>query len=98
MRRRFRARRLRLVHAVVGAMMPAVPATALALTTGPSQTAADGVALQASMPSRDVAYHRTFTVSGRAPSSEAGQVVKLELAPAGSRDWHQIATARVRPD
>jgi hypothetical protein len=78
--------------------MFAVPATALALANGPSQTAANGVALQASMPSRHVAYHRNFTVSGRAPLNQSGQVVSLELQPAGSRSWHQIATARVRPD
>src|SRR5437763_5975359 len=88
--------RSRAVHAAVGAVMLAVPATAFALSGGPSS--AGSPALQARLSSHRVAYHRDVVLSGRAPGGEAGQPVALQLQAAGGNQWRSIAFSRVRPD
>jgi len=53
--------------------MLGVPATALALATGPSAQAGDHPAtLPAHLSAHRVAYHRDVVLTGRAPAGEAG--------------------------
>ena len=79
--------------------MLGVPATALALSSGPSAQAGDSPAtLQAHLASRRVGYHRDVIVTGRAPANDAGQTVSLQQLPVGSATWRPVASSRVRRD
>jgi hypothetical protein len=76
--------------------MLGVPATALALASGPSQPA--GGSLTATVSARRVAYERAVVLSGQAPAADAGQPVALELQPSGERRWRQVGSSRVKSD
>lgn len=76
--------------------MLAVPATALALSGGPSAQAGSSSPLEAHISSPRVGYHRDVVVTGRAPASAAGQTVTLQELPADSTQWRSVASSRVR--
>jgi rare lipoprotein A len=87
----------RLMHAAVGAAIVAAPASAAladATHAAPAQ-AAGNQTLQAHVRSHRLGYGQSLIVTGRAPTSSAGQTLALDYAPLGSTSWQQIATARV---
>jgi hypothetical protein len=93
---------MRLVHAAVGASAIAIPATALAdeatsAQAGHGQGANQGLAVRLS--SRRIDYGRDVVLKGRAPASDAGQIVALQYASgsAASRTWRTLSTTHVRP-
>src|SRR5260370_35983910 len=97
MRRRLGMPRPRMIHAAVGTAMLAVPATALALSGGPSAQAGSSSPLEAHISSSRVGYHRDVVVTGRAPARAAGQTVSLQELPADSPRWRSVASRPVRP-
>lgn len=93
--------RQRSLLAGAGALMLAIPATAVALTAGRADTvsAAGSVspqALQIVLKPRQIGYGRAVTVTGTAPVADSGQTLTLEFAPTGSWRWRVLATTRVR--
>jgi len=106
MRRRSRLRESRLVHAAVGASVLAVPASAAAVSGTPRGAQADGQPatgqtgsadqIQVELKSRKIQYGHSVIVTGRAPSSQAGQSLALDFARSGSAVWRQIASTTVR--
>lgn len=104
-KRRRALRESRLVHAAVGASVLAAPASAAALGASHHDGAAQapGAAgspptIQARLSSQKIAYGRDVVAIGRAPSSQDGQTVQLEFAPAHSATWTEIASARMGAD
>ena len=100
MKRRGILRESRLMHAAVGATILAAPASAAladAPHTAPAQ--ADGnqaaPALKARLRSHRLHYGQAVVVYGRAPVSDAGQLLALEFVPAGSTSWRQIASGQI---
>jgi hypothetical protein len=83
------------VHLGAGALMLAIPTSAVALSAG--QPAAQG-AIRINPPPRHVAFGRNVTVTGVAPSGGVGQVLQLQFAPAGTSNWHAMTTARAHRD
>jgi rare lipoprotein A (RlpA)-like double-psi beta-barrel protein len=97
MRRRTILREPRRMHAAVGAVILAAPASA-ALADAPHGASAQPAAnqtLRAHVHSHRLGYGQSVLVSGRAPASSAGQTVTLDYAPLGSTSWQQIDSARV---
>jgi rare lipoprotein A len=80
-------RRSRPVQLVVGALVLAIPASAVALTVGQADAQS---AIQITTQPRHVAFGREVTVAGVAPSSGPGQVLQLEFARAGARAWSAL--------
>ena len=102
MKRRRPLRELRTAHVGVGALTLAVPASAAALAGGnhaasvPSGHAApQQTPIKARLRSHTVRYGRDVIVTGRAPSSYAGQTLTLQYAPAGEANWLTLASATV---
>jgi hypothetical protein len=71
----------------------AVPASAFALGAAGQQTP-----VHLSVSPRHVRYGRPLTLSGTASPADAGGVVEVEFAPAGSSRWELLRSARVQPD
>jgi hypothetical protein len=85
---------------VAGISVLAFPATALAVTQGPSAAAAaqaTGAAIQASGPHHTVAYGAETVVRGSAPASAAGTELALQYHAAGAKadTWRTVATDAV---
>lgn len=85
-------RKSRRMPVVLGALILAIPASAVALTAG--QADAQG-ALQISLDSRHLAYGEALKVTGTASPASAGQRVVLEFAKAGTATWHAVSSAKV---
>ena len=98
-------------HVAVGAMIIAIPGSAVALTATRAfaQTSAPQpgsatpragsiVQLSVRLKARELAYGHDVSVTGTVPSSDAGQVLALEFAPAGSKTWHELESTTVRRD
>jgi rare lipoprotein A len=107
-RTRQRLRRTRSVQMIIAATMLAVPASAYALTgaaTAPSHADSKSVnpvnpvVLVSPLPLRVSPRHVTFghavTVTGTAPTADAGRRVVLETAVRGTSAWRQAAIARI---
>ena len=93
-------RRSRPLQAGAGALMLAIPASAVALAAG--QADAQG-ALLFHLNRTKLGYNDNLVATGVAPASDAGQVLSLEYLPSGRHRpavprWTTIATSRVRRD
>jgi hypothetical protein len=75
----------------VGAVMLAIPASAVALTAGSADAQS---ALQVSLDRQHLDYGQRLTVSGTAQSAARGQKLWLDYEPAGGR-WHAIGATGV---
>ena len=75
-----------------GALILAVPASAVALGSGQAGAAQ---ALTASVSRHKVAYGGEVTISGTAPSNDAGRSVELQYLPAGGQNWRSLASTTV---
>jgi rare lipoprotein A len=100
MRPRRTMRKARPVHVAAGAIMLAVPGSALALTAKPAdtQSAITPAPLQMRLHDSHVAFGDTVAVTGTAGAANADRRLDLELEPAGNSRWHTIATGRVHRD
>jgi rare lipoprotein A len=87
--------KLRPVRAAVGVMTLLIPGSAVALAA--SQANAQS-AIQVHVDSRHVAFGDRLKVSGHTDSTQAGQPVQLQYAPAGGGGWREIGATRIRRD
>jgi rare lipoprotein A len=94
MRPKRNLREVRRAHLVAGAMMLAIPASAVALTVGAADARS---AIQISVVQRHIDYGQALTITGNASPANAGQKVVLEFARTGGGHWRAIDTARVGP-
>lgn len=79
----------------VGALILAMPASALALSdTTRAQSPSSGSSVQVDHLRSHIAYGRRVTVRGRVPQSDAGQSLALQFEPTGSTVWRTLTTAR----
>jgi hypothetical protein len=88
-------RKSRPLHVGAGALMFAIPASAVALATG--QADAQG-ALEVTLKSDGLGYGDDVIALGTAPSTDAGHTAQLQFAPHGSASWRTLATSKVRGD
>ena len=84
-------------HLAVGALILAVPGTAVAMQTDVAQAlgATTGPALHSSVARHSLRYGRYETVHGSAPSGDAGNRVELEFEPAGTGTWQSLAQSTI---
>jgi rare lipoprotein A len=88
-------RNLRPARMGAGALILAVPASAVALAA----TQADAQsAIQFNLEPRQLSYGHDVAVKGTASASNAGQRVELEFVPAGGTSWRAISSATVASD
>jgi hypothetical protein len=85
-------RKMRPAYIAGGALMLAIPASAVALSAGAADAQS---ALQISLASRHIAYGQALRITGTASPANAGQKVVLEFARAGSTRWRVVDEARV---
>jgi hypothetical protein len=78
------------MHAAMGATIVAGPVSAALADPGP--------ALQARLKTHRLGYGQALLVRGQAPSSDAGQRVTLDFAPAGDGAWESLVAGRIKPD
>ena len=101
MRPSINRRKARLIYAGAGALMLAIPATAVALAAGPPSlpSAAAGAAppqaLRVAVRQRHITYGHNVTVTGTASGADAGATLQLEFAPSGSSSWHALSSSAV---
>jgi hypothetical protein len=93
LRPKLKTRTSRRIYAATFALMLAIPATAVALTVGHSDTQS---AIQAKLNRHHVSYGQPVTFSGSATPARPGQKLTLEYAPAGATHWRPLASTRVR--
>lgn len=88
---------LRARHLAVGALVLAVPSTAVALESGAAEAlgATPGPALETSVSSHSLRYDHYVAVHGSAPSGDAGRPVDLQFEPAGASSWRYLAKTTV---
>lgn len=84
-------------HMVAGALVLAVPSTAVALESGAAQAlaATPGPVLHTSVSRHSLRYDNYVAVHGSAPSGDAGQSVDVQFEPAGSSTWRYLAKTTV---
>jgi rare lipoprotein A len=88
-------RQSRPVQLGVGAVMLAIPASAVALTA----TQADAQsAIEINPTPRHIGFGRDVTVTGSTAPSSAGQRLQLEFVPAGATRWQPVSSTRVQSD
>jgi hypothetical protein len=75
----------------VGAVMLAIPASAVALTVGSADAQS---ALQVSLDHQHLNYGQRLTITGNASSAARGQRLWLDYEPAGG-SWHAISSTNV---
>jgi rare lipoprotein A len=95
----------RRVYVAAVAVMLAIPATAVALTAGPSPGAitAEGKtdplsAIKTKPVRRHIGYAKTVTVKGNASPAQPGQRLELRSSTLGSRRWRTVAATTERSD
>ncbi len=100
MRTKFNLRAPRASHVAAGALILAVPGTAVALESGVAQAlgATAGPALHTSVSRHSLRYGRYETVHGTAPKGDAGRPVELQFQPAGSHSWRSLASGKIHSD
>src|SRR5262249_17479051 len=82
-------------HAVVGALMLAIPISAVALSAGAADARS---AIQIKVKDRHLAFGERLRVTGNASSAEAGRRVILEFKRAGDKRWWPLRAATVLRD
>jgi rare lipoprotein A len=97
LRPKLRMRTSRPVYAAAFAVMLAIPATAVALTAGPSQIDTQS-AISAKLSRHRVGYGDRVTVRGTAAPAQLGQPLELQFAAAGARRWRTVASTTQRAD
>jgi rare lipoprotein A len=97
MSRRHALRQPRLAHAVVGAAIIAIPASATALAYAATNPPPGG-GIDPHLKSRHVDYGRDVVVTGSVPSSKAGQQVFLGYSSTGTGPWREVTASVVRRD
>jgi rare lipoprotein A len=88
-------RNSRPARVAAGALMLAVPSSAVALTVGQADAQS---ALQIDVSSSHVAYGGVVRVNGTAPASAAGQTVLLQFARSGATSWQSLSSTKVGGD
>jgi rare lipoprotein A len=88
-------RKLRPAHVVAGALMLAIPGSAVALAAG--QANAQG-AIQISVSSRHLAFGEALRVTGTASSAGAGRTIVLAFAQRGAKQWQRLESTTARGD
>lgn len=86
--------RWRWALAAVGALVIAIPASAVALVVGQPET--QSATLHVSR--HHVKLGEKLRVTGNASSARAGQTLLLEFAQTGGRTWQTLGATQVRPD
>jgi hypothetical protein len=86
------------VQVAAGALTLMIPASAYALTTGSTKALAGTAQIQAApkfkLASHHVRYGDPFTVTGRAPATDAGHQLTLQYSGVG-RYWHNVASTTI---
>lgn len=84
-------------HVAIGALLLAVPGTAVALESGAAQAlgATPGPALHTTVSRHSLRYEHYVTVRGSAPSGDAGHQVQLQFRPRGASAWRGLARTTV---
>jgi rare lipoprotein A len=100
MRPRFRLRRLRMAHLIIAGLMLAAPASALALSTTHTTTAAAVnhrhlATLPVRVSPRQIALGRSVLVDGRTGTAQAGATVELESARGTDSRWRPLGSTRI---
>ena len=98
MRTKLNLRAPKALHVAAGALILAVPGTAVALESGVAQAlgATSGPALHTSVTRSTLGYGRYESVNGSAPRSDAGRPVELQFLPSGARTWRSVAHGTIR--
>ena len=99
-------RKMRSVHVTIATISLVVPASAAALTSAtagtvqPAETTAAGQGSQLAMrvAPRRINYDQKVTVTGRAPSADAGRTAVLETAISPHQTWRRIASTPIGGD
>ena len=92
MRSKLLLRNVRPVHTAAGALALAVPGSAVALAAGqPASPSTINVALN----KRHVVFGGEVTVTGTAPTSDAGRILQLQFAQSGGSSWHVLRASAV---
>jgi rare lipoprotein A len=86
----------RRVYAAASAVMLAIPATAVALTTRPAATGQTDTpsAINAKLDRHQVAYGANVAVTGAASPAQPGRTLGLQFASAGGRQWRTVGSTR----
>jgi hypothetical protein len=92
MRPKFKLRAARPVYVAAGATLLAIPATAVALSTGSADAQS---ALSFNLARHRIAYGGRVIATGSASSVNPGSSLSLQFAPASSNSWRTVATATV---
>ncbi len=87
--------KLRPAGVAAGAMTLMIGGSAVALAAGQADAQS---ATQVRVNTQHLSYGGKLKVSGNAASSDAGQSVQLQFAPADGGGWRTIGTSRVRRD
>jgi len=83
-------------HLAAGALILAVPATAVAVSQADAQATPSGSdSLHATLADTHVAYGREVTVRGTAPAADAGERVNLQFEAAGSSTWRPMGSTTI---
>jgi rare lipoprotein A len=88
-------RTARPVQLGVGAVMLAIPASALALSAGQADTQS---AVPITLSPHHVAFGHQVTVRGTLTPGDAGQMLKLKFAPEAGAGWQPVTATTVRGD
>jgi hypothetical protein len=91
-------RKSRPVQVAAGAMMLAVPGSALALGAQPADSQSAPTPVQMRAHATHVAFGHTLAVTGTAGPAAAHHRLELQLEPAGSTRWHHLASGTVHRD
>ena len=99
MRPSFRLRRLRMAHTMIAGLMLAAPASALALSTSTTTSAAvirrHFTTLSVTVSPRQIALGRSVFVDGRTGAAHAGATVELESAWSTRSRWRRLGSTRI---
>ena len=98
MRRRLMLRKRRLPRVMLALPMLAAPALGAGLAYAASpQPSGDGAqsSIAVNVKQRRIPYGQDLTVTGRAPSGQQGQTVRLAFQRAGGSQWRQIEVTRI---
>lgn len=88
-------RNVRPTHAVAGALMLAIPTSAVALSAGAADAQS---AIQIKVNDRNLAFGQDLRVAGNASPAEPGRRVVLEFAAAGSKRWQRLSSTTAHRD
>ena len=106
MRPKLTVRNTRPIHVIIATTMLAVPASAVALTTGgaapdPSADATSSgsqTPLKLDVSPRRIRFGGAVTVTGVTPVADAGRTLRLDAAPTRHSRWRTVASAQIGRD